>query len=156
MFKPMLTRSFVMVLIVVGISLFGALQTVWAHSWYPDDKCIVGPNAGYFFAAGPEEYWVVDRSSGWNGCHLRTFNTSDTIINFGNWYLPLDNPNYNHYYAVSPYVQSSRTDLTGNAHYRAWGNGHGDGNDYNITANFYLDQNSNRSGYCYQLGSTWI
>ena len=83
---------------------------------------------------------------------MRTTNTQSTLINWGEWYLPVEEPHYDHFYAVHAYVQSSRTDLTTNAHYRAWANAHIGG----ITANFYLNQNSNRSGYCYELGSTTL
>lgn len=65
--------------------------------------------------------------------------------------MPIDS-NYNHYYSLNAYIQSSRTDLTTNAHYRVWANGHAGG----ITGHRYLNQRANRYAYCYTLGSNTL
>lgn len=152
MLNNSVARRMLNVLIVISGTLLIGWQIAEAHNWFPDDGCKPGlSDNGYFWAAGPASYWVVDTSSGWNGCHMRTRNTQSSIINWSEWYLPIDS-NYNHNYSVQAYIQSSRTDLTTNAHYRGWANGHSGG----ITANFYQNQNANRGGYCYILGSTQL
>ncbi len=140
--------KFLLSVMMIVVTFFTGWAIAEAHDWYPDDGCRPGTsNDGFFYAAGPASSWVVDTSSGWNGCHMRTTNTQVAKINWGEWYLPISTA-YNHLYGLNAYVQSDGTTLTSNAHYRVWANGHGAG----ITADRYLNQSANQGGFCYNLG----
>ena len=95
----------------------------------------------------------MDTGSDANGCHLRTLNTVSSRVNWGEWYLYPLNSNYNHTFSIGPSLYSYSTDLTHNATYKVWGYGH----DYGVTTDTkYLNQNSYRWGYCYNLGTSYI
>ena len=117
-------------------------------NWTPDDGCRTGLSAdGYFYAAGPEAYWVVT-TGGWNNCHLATSTTTGPLSNYAEWYLPIDT-SYNGTYNNRAYVSNAGpAPLTTEAEYLLWGNGHSGG----VTQAQILDQSANQSGFCYIFG----
>jgi hypothetical protein len=121
-----------------------------AATWLPDDGCRPGSSSdGYFAALGPAQYWNTS-PGGWNACYMYTRSEAVQIVNWAEWYLPIDTT-YDDTYSLQAAVYSGGygTPHTTWATYRLWPAGHINGNQ----ATYGLDQNTNQAGYCYIIGS---
>lgn len=115
-----------------------------ATYWQVDDSC--GGSSAYFFPDGPSQNWHTHVGGGFNGCHMWMStvcgSTACSIVNWANWYLPVDSA-YNGNYGVFVWraCTSSDSHWTNDAvRYQRYAYGTGGG----LTELYTVDQHANR------------
>jgi len=104
-------RAVVPVAVLVALAV-GVPDASAAIYWQVDDSC-GSFSQPYFYPAGPSQFWHTHSGGGFNGCHMwmNTVcgNSSCNIVNWANWYLPVDS-SYNGNYQVWVWRACSSSD----------------------------------------------